>query len=346
VYITIGGVKIPVIRIVVAVLVVALFYRIRDLLFPFVFAGIVAFILLPLVQYLEKKRVNRVVAILIIYIIVFSVLGVSLAFLIPVAITQIFRFVEALPEYTLQVQNFIVFLESTYEQVSLPQNLRVIIDRKILQVEVFFINTAENLIERVFGIYRHVINILIMPIFTFYILKDTNMIEGAFYDLFSDASKARARRFMVDLNRVMRQFFRGQFTVVIILAVVYTSVYSIMGVRYALLFGIFSGLANVVPYLGPTLATILPMSIALFTSVELAVGVLIISVIIQQIEGNIITPRILGSRVELHPLIIILAVLAGGRLFGLGGMLFAIPMAGTIKVVIRHFIRREHMQLF
>jgi predicted PurR-regulated permease PerM len=172
------------------------------------------------------------------------------------------------------------------------------------------------------------------------------MIEGAFYDLFSDASKARARRFMVDLNRVMRQFFRGQFTVVIILAVVYTSVYSIMGVRYALLFGIFSGLANVVPYLGPTLATILPMSIALFTSVELAVGVLIISVIIQQIEGNIITPRILGSRVELHPLIIILAVLAGGRLFGLGGMLFAIPMAGTIKVVIRHFIRREHMQLF
>jgi predicted PurR-regulated permease PerM len=346
-YITIGSYRIPVIRILVGIVIFVVFYRIRDLLFPFILAGIFAFMILPLVDFLEKIRMNRSLAILIIYVIVFGTLGIALAFLIPITISQIYRFIEALPEYNEQIRNFISSMESSYEQISLPQSMRIVIDRQIRQFEIGIIATTNTIIERFFGLYRHIINLLITPIFTFYVLKDSRLISKSFYNLFSPAGQEKARQVMADQYMVMRQFFRGQFMVCIILSILYTSLFAFVGVRYSLVLGIFAGFANIVPYLGPMLGTLFPMIIASFQAREMVFVILFLSFVIQQMEGYVISPWILGRRrVDLHPLIIILAVLAGARFFGFTGIIFAIPIAGSIRVFIRHFVKPEYLQFF
>ncbi len=345
--ITIGSYRIPVVRILVGIVIFLVFYRIRDLLFPFILAAIFAFMLLPMVDFLEKARINRSLAILIIYIVVFGTFGIALAFLIPITISQIYRFIEALPEYNDQIRSFITAMENSYEQISLPTSMRIVIDQQIRNFEVGVILTVNTIVERFFGLYRHIINLLIAPIFTFYVLKDARLISRSFYDLFSPAGQDKARKVMTDLYMVMRQFFRGQFLVCIILSVLYTALFAFVGVRYSLVLGIFAGFANIVPYLGPMLGTLFPMLIASFQSREMVFVVLFLSFVVQQIEGYVISPWILGRRrVDLHPLIIILAVLAGARFFGLNGIIFAIPIAGSIRVLIRHFINPEYLQLF
>ena len=345
--ITLGSYRIPVIRIFVGIIIFLVFYRIRDLLFPFILAGIFAFMILPLVDFLERIRINRSLAILIIYVLVFGTFGITLAFLIPITISQVYRFIEALPEYNAQISVFISNLEATYEQVSLPQSMRIVIDQQIRQFEIGIITTVNTVIERFFGLYRHIINLLIAPIFTFYVLKDARLIGRSFYNLFSEEGRTKARNVMADLYMVMRQFFRGQFLVCIILTAFYTAFFAFVGVRYSLVLGIFAGFSNIVPYLGPMLGTLIPMAIASFQSREMVYVILFLSFVIQQVEGYVISPWILGRRrIDLHPLVLILAVLTGARFFGLTGIIFAIPIAGSIRVLIRHFIKPEYLQLF
>ncbi len=346
-YITIGSYRIPVVRAVMGIVVAVVFYQIRNMLFPFVLSAIFAFMILPLVNRLERLKVGRSMAILIIFLLVFGTLGISLAFLIPIAISQIYRFVEALPEYNAQIQSFIALMESSYEQISLPQSMRVVIDQQIRQFEVGIITTVNSIIENFFGIYRHVINFLIAPIFTFYLLKDISLVSDTFYNLFTEEGRTRTRPVMTDLNTIMRQFFRGQFLIIIIVSIMYTAFFAFVGIRYALVLGIFAGFANIVPYLGPLLGMLLPMIIASFQARELVYVVIFLVFVVKMFEAYVIRPWIIGAEsINLHPLIIILAVLIGARFFGFAGVVFAIPLAGTIRVLIHHYMKPEYLQFF
>ncbi len=342
-----GNYKIPLIRFAVGLVLFAFLYRIRDLLLPFFMAGIVAYMMMPLVEYIVVKfKINRVLVILFWYILVFGTAGAVLAYLIPVTVGQIFRFVETLPAYTMQIQRFIGTLEVTYERIILPQNLRMIIDQQITQGELFLVETANTLIERFFGLYRYLISVLITPVFAFYILKDTQQIKNGFYGLFSKQGKIKAQEVVTDLHRVLRQFFRGQFIICVILSFIYSLSFAFIGVRYATVLGLFAGFANIVPYLGPMLGTLAPMTIASFVSWELSLAVLFLSFVIQQTGQQLLNPLIIGRRFDPHPLIVILAVLTGARFFGFFGILLAIPFTSTLRVLIRHFLRPEHLQLF
>jgi len=138
------------------------------------------------------------------------------------------------------------------------------------------------------------------------------------------------------VNHVVSGFLRGQLIVSCIVGILVASCLSLLGVKYAIIVGIFAGLADIIPYFGPLISAVPAVALALTVSPWTALWVVILLIAIQQFEGSVLSPKIVGDRVGLHPLTVIFAVLAGGELMGILGMLMAVPVAATVKVVAAH----------
>jgi len=331
--------KVSLPKALLAALIVFFLYRVSDLLTPFFLAAALTYFLYPAVEFFHRRRLARITAIILVYFLVFGLLTLALFFLVPPLFSQLYRLTDALPDYSAQIQQFIDYAEARYSQIDLPDSLRLALDRKIRQGETFFLATVDNTINGFFSLFRNLINFIIAPIFSFYLLKDTEAIKKSFYGLFPAKQRPQVSRLVAESNRILSNYFRGQLLVSLILAAMTTAAYLIMHVRFALLWGVIAGLLNIIPYVGPIVAALPPIAIALFSSTHLAVVVVIVNVVLQQIEGYAIRPRIMESSVGLHPLIIIFSVLVGGKFFGITGMFLAIPLVGIGRVLLRHNIK-------
>lgn len=331
--------KISLPKVLGVVLAVLFLYKVSDLLTPFFLAAALSYFLYPVVEFFQRRKLSRVAAILFVYFLGFAFLALILFFLIPPLFSQLYRLTDTLPEYSIQVQQFIDYAEARYGQIDLPESLRITLDRKITQGEALFLTTIDGTIDNFFNLFRNLLNFIIAPIFSFYLMKDADVIRKNFYSLFPAKLRPRIGQLVIASNQVMSNYFRGQFLVSFILAVMTTITYLIMRVPFALLWGVIAGLLNIIPYVGPIVAAIPPAAIALFSSTHLAVAVIIANIVLQQIEGYIVRPRIMERSVGLHPLVIIFAVLVGGRFFGPLGMLLAIPIVGIGRVLLLHKVR-------
>lgn len=333
--ITFRNQKISVTKILTAVLAVFFLSKVFDLLTPFFLASALTYFLYPPVEYFCRRKLNRIAAIFIVYLLGFGLLTLILFFLVPPLFSQLYRLTDALPDYSAQVQQFIDYAEAKYSQIDLPESLRLALDRKIRQGEAFFLSTVDNTVNSFFSLFRNLLNFIIAPIFSFYLLKDTGAIRKNFYALFPAKLRPRVSLLIAESNRILSNYFRGQLLVSLILAAMTTAAYLIMRVPFALLWGFIAGILNIIPYVGPIVAALPPAAIALFSSTRLALAVVIVNVVIQQIEGYVVRPRVMESSVGLHPLVIIFAVLVGGKFFGATGMLLAIPVVGVGRVLLR-----------
>ncbi len=185
----------------------------------------------------------------------------------------------------------------------------------------------------VIGLFSRLFSLIIAPIISFYILKDLNYLEDNLWSLISEENREGVERLLSRINKSIFGFFKGQLTVSLIVGLMGTITLYLLGVRFYLIIGILFGVFNLIPYFGPIIGSLPGIIIASFSSLKLGVIVAIAFFIIQQVESSIIAPKIMGDRVGLHPTIIIFALLAGGELLGIVGMLIAIPIAAVFKEV-------------
>lgn len=323
--------------IIVVILFILFLYWVRGALTSFILAGIIAYFLYPLVAYLEKrKKISRLWAIFIAYLVVGVFLIFLFMYLIPLLSQELSQLIDDVPYYAGELQKNITQLQRQYQQALVYDTTQRITEELITRGEFVVIQLAKRTTQLIVWLITSIVNLVIGLILAFYLLRDFQQIKSKIISLLPAKNREGAFLFLVEINRVIEGFIRGQLLVAIFVAVSTTIGLYWLQIEYALVIGMVAGIAGIIPYLGSIIGILPALVLALFKSPWLAFKVLILYLVIQQLEGSIIAPKVVGDRVGLHPLFIVLALLAGGQLLGIWGMLIAVPIAAIIKVLLNH----------
>ena len=309
-------------------------YLIRGLFITILLSVVLVYLIHPLVKAMEAHGASRVPAIFIAYLGVLIVAAAFLMYGIPRLIAQLHMLVEMLPYYTAQVEDVVRSIQTTYYKTELPEAMRQEIDRQIYNFEAVLQSWLGQAVEVLLSLVGCTFDVILAPVLSFYILKDLEQIKAK-------AEKWAPRHYFPDLwalayeiNEVLNSFIRGHLILVLAVGLMTGIAMALLGVQYAAMLGIVSGAAELIPYFGPLIGSIPAVIIALLHSKWMAVKVILAIVLIQQLEGSIIAPKILGESVGLHPLAIILVLLVGAELYGILGMLLAVPAAAIIRILV------------
>ncbi len=339
-------------RIVTAILlillVVVVLYGLRQLLGPLVLALILAYLLHPLVNRLTRWGVPRWGAVLIVYF-VLIVLIIAVTTGAGFAISQqVVGVVRDIGELSVELPGQLNRLaQSTVTlgpwEIDLSQtNLTPVIEAILSGIQPVLSQTGVLLASVLSATASTVGLSLLILVMGYYLLKDFETLDDAFIGLVPPDYQADFRRLLAESARVWQSFLRGQLILGLIIGAVTGAVYLTIGLRFALGLGLIAGLLEFVPIFGPIIAGTFAVLVALLQGTNFwglspaafALMVLIIAVLIQQIENNILVPRIIGMSLQLHPLVVLVAALAGGILAGVLGVLLAAPVVATARICL------------
>lgn len=321
--------------------VLVLLYFLRPVLEPFLFAGLLAYLGDPLVDYLTKLKLPRTLAVAIVFLIIILAVVVLLLFLVPLLARQIQTLLQRLPDALSWIQQFgLPWLQAHLninQSLDLP-DLRATLAKYWQQVGDIAAIIWKTVAASGLGLISWLIKLLLIPIVTFYLLRDWKRVLGGLRQLLPRRIEPTIVNIVQECNSVLGAFFRGQLLVMLALAIFYSFALWIAGLDLAMLIGSITGLLTIIPYLGVTIG-LLASAIAAFVQFHawLNVGyVAIVFAIGHVLENYILVPGLVGDRIGLHPVAVIFAVLAGGHLAGFFGVLVALPVAAVIMVLLRH----------
>lgn len=308
-------------------------YVVRGIMLPFVLAIILSYILNPLVVSLENLKFSRISSLVIIYIIGMLALTVAFVYGIPVIVRELTELGSAIPRITLEIQGFISSVYDRYRNIPIPASINQVFNNSIKDAEIVLIQGIQTTLNTVLSFFSNLLSFILAPILAFYILKDWKHIGRRVMAFFPLKWRESLAGLGEDIDRVLTGFIRGNLLDAVIVGILTGIGLSLVGMDYVILLSILTGITNLIPYFGAIIAAVPVLVLAFLKSTTLALQALIVMVVVQQIESNIVAPVVLGESVGLHPIAIVFALLAGGSLFGVWGLLLGVPVAAVIRII-------------
>ena len=320
----------------------ALLYVLAPVLMPFLIAALLAYMFNPLITRLEGWRVPRTLSVLLLFVLLGWLLTLAALWLVPRAQLEIGAFAGKLPGYLDTLQHTTLpWLQSLFGgQVALFDF--DIIKQQLLghwrEVGTAAGEMLATLSRSGLRVAGWLVNLVLVPVVAFYLLRDWNGIVARVHRLFSPSLQPRVARLARETDGVLGAFLRGQLLVMLALACIYSTGLWLIGLDLALPIGLVAGLVSFVPYLGFIVGLVAAGVAAFFQFQDawMLVWVLAVFGAGQALDGMLITPNLVGNRIGLHPVAVIFSVLAGAQLFGFFGVLLALPAAAVIVVWLRH----------
>ncbi len=323
------------------VALIAFVWLLGGTLMPFLVGMGIAYFLDPLVDKLEALRLPRAIATAIISIGAVLIIVLALLTLLPELQRQIVNLITALPDYFAIAQTLL--------NENLPNLAKEspLLERGIAQITARLESSGDDLIgvilSSAFGIIDILIFMVVTPVVAFYMLLDWDNMVAKIDSWLPRDHRADIRGLALEMDRVLAGFVRGQLSVCAILGGFYAVTLALVGLQFGLVVGLVAGLLSFIPYVGATIGGVLAIGLALFQfwgEPQWIIAVAAIFVIGQTAEGNILTPKLVGGSVGLHPVWLMFSLSAFGALAGFTGLLLAVPMAACIGVVSRFAIGR------
>ncbi|MCI3923681.1 AI-2E family transporter [Paenibacillus sp. TRM 82003] len=305
----------------------------KAVLVPFLIALIISYVLNPIVNLLNHRKVPRTVAVLLIYAV--FILSVTVIFMnvIPMFVTQLNELNEHLPEFTMRAQSIIItFNENDF----LPESIRMGINNAIYRAEQQFAEAITQFINRIGATLNVVFIAFIIPFLAFYMMKDFQLIEKTVLTFVPTKHKRRTIRLVTDIDKALGNYIRGQFLVCVIIGVFAYIGYWLIGIPYPLLLAAVVAVFNIIPYVGPFFGAAPALIVASTVSLKMVLLVIVVNMACQILEGNVVSPQVVGRSLHMHPLLIIFALLVGGEIGGLVGLILAVPLFAAGKVIVHH----------
>ena len=328
---------------VALVVFVALLVLLKGILLPFVAGMAIAYLLDPVCDRLEAMGTSRTLATSIVTAIFAVVVILLLLLIVPLAIQQTVEFLSTLPDFIARTHDRLMpFLMRLQQQFDLPDavELNEIARTRLGSALTWLVDLLQGVVGQGLALANLLSLIFITPVVTFYLLRDWDRLIARVDDLLprDHATVIRAQASLA--NQSLAGFARGQSMVCLILGLFYAVALTIVGLPFGAVVGLVAGLLTFIPYVGCLTGFVVSMAIAVgqFDNWWSIALVAIIFVVGQVLEGNFLTPKLVGDRVGLHPVWIIFALLAGGALFGFVGLLLAVPVAALIGVLVRFSI--------
>lgn len=323
-----------------AVFFVALWF-LGDVLMPFLVGGAIAYFLDPVADRLEAWGLKRIWATVTISIIAFLIFVAMVLLIVPTLVSQAAQLVNTAPEIFSRLKTLTI--EMFPEIVDEDSVIRQSFDQIGATVKERGGELLDTLFSSAMGVINVVLLIVIVPVVTFYLLWDWDRMVAAIDDLLPRDHAPVIRDLASKIDDTLAGFIRGQGTVCLILGSFYAVALMLIGLQFGLIVGAIAGLLTFIPYVGALVGGALAIGLGLFQfwgEWWLLGGVVAIFVFGQFIEGNVLTPNLVGSSIGLHPVWLIFALSAFGTVFGFVGMLVAVPVAAAMGVVTRYVIQR------
>jgi len=316
-----------------------IFHEVAGMLWPFVFSFILGYLLEPLVGVLGRY-LPRGVAIGVIAVLLLGALTLIGALLIPLVISEVWDLVRRLPDYADYFRDLYTRIEaylSAYGYEGYASELQQRVIGKLPEVGKLFADQTTSALRGLTSGIAALLNLLMIPFLTYYILKDFSRIKQLLSEAFPERHRERMLEFFHRVDTVLGQYIRGQILVSTFVAVLTAIGLSLSGVRYAVVLGLTAGALNLIPYVGIATTFLITLFVAALDTDPwvTCLKVVIVFVVVQGIEGNFLSPRVVGQRVGLHPAWVIFALVISANLWGFLGMLIAIPAAAVANIVIR-----------
>jgi predicted PurR-regulated permease PerM len=307
----------------------AVLYIGRSIIVPIVFAVIIAVLLLPVVNFIVRRKINRVVAIIITLFLSFTIIA-ALGFLV---VGQISRFSESFPELVIR---FTEAINNTIYSLSahLDINPQKVYDWVTKTTEEIINKGGDRLGETLVNLGNLLVVLFLIPVYVFMILFYQPLLLDFIRKVFGEENRVKVDLIVNKTKTVIQLYLVGLVIEAILVAILNTSALLILGIDYAILLGILGALLNMIPYIGGIIAVGMYMAIALVTkSPASMIYVLAVYSVIQFIDNNYIVPKIVASKVRLNALFSIIVVFIGNALWGIPGMFLSIPLLAIVKLI-------------
>lgn len=306
----------------------------KSVIIPFFVAFIFNFILYPIVEYFEDKGVRpRWLIVSLIFLVIFGILIGIIVWISPRVVEQLNQLI------TERIPSLFTNVMQSLERLNFNPSL---IDKISSSIQKTLEKQADGIIPQLTKsfslLFELMVTIVLIPIILFFMMKDYDQVGEGILRAVPRKWREHFTVLSKRINDVIGLYLRGQFLIMFAIGIFATIAYSLIGLDYAILFGIIVGITNIIPYIGATVAAIIPVSYALLSKSGpewwLVLG---LNISFQFVEGNILQPVIMSKQLDMHPLIIIAAILGFGSLLGVVGVIFATPIAGIIKVCVNYY---------
>jgi predicted PurR-regulated permease PerM len=331
---------------IAALIFLLLMWFMGDVLLPFVVGGAIAYFLDPVADRLERAGLSRVAATTVISLVALLAVVLLVLAVIPTLVGQLTSLINSAPEMARRTQAVLIerFPDLSDETSVVRQTLQDI----GLAIQQRGGQLAGGILSSAIGLVSIVVFIVVVPVVAFYLLLDWDQMVGRIDAMLPRDHAPTVRRLAGEIDAVLAGFVRGQFSVCLLLGTYYVIGLMLAGLNYGLVVGVIAGAITFIPYVGSLVGGMLAIGLALFqfwgdwTSIAIVAAVFASG---QFIEGNILTPKLVGKSVGLHPVWLLLALSAFGSLFGFVGMLIAVPVAAMIGVLTRFAVEQYQASL-
>ena len=322
-----------------------LVWPLRVLFAPVALALVVVYLLNPLVNLLERRGLRRGFGVAIIYVLFVAVVAVGLSLLVPIIARQITGFIDKLPEYvqdaTREINSFAAKRGWDYR-----------INLDTAKIQQYIVDNREAIIgvlggvrSFAFGLIHILITLIIGIILSIYILLDMPKIQRSMRNLLPEGRRDEIIGLAENVGNVLGSFFRGQLLVALFVGIASAVGLTWVKIPFAAVVGLIAGVFNLVPLIGPFIGAVPAVILGLLSGdpIRALWGALVL-LLVQQIDNHIISPNVMARTVKLHPITVMLALLAAGSLFGLFGMLLIVPGIATVKMLAGHFWKKRSVR--
>jgi predicted PurR-regulated permease PerM len=295
---------------------------------------------------LLSKRMPRVLAVALCYVGAFIVVAVALTFIVPPIVAQIGQFVGAVPGYAQQAfklwdANIVHPAKGSGVPDWLQNGVMAVKDQIVAGAGSWSTAIAQGAVSAGSSIATGLFSMVLALVVGFYALADLPEIGRELFDVAGERFRGELTHALSTVTRVLGGWLRGTLIQSTVMAVLMSAGLAIVGLKYALALGVIGGLFNIVPYVGPFIVLALVAAAGFFISPWTAVWALVVVVAVQQLDVLVLAPRIMSKQVDLHPLLVIFAILVGSALFGVPGLVLAVPVAAVIKGLFVYWFEKK-----
>ena len=315
-----------VVKIILLFIGLWLLYIIKDILVILLVVMIISVALEPFVVKLEKEKIPRAFSVIVLYLALLIAVGLAAYFIIPPVVVQIKELTTNLPYYTSRASEINFGDTGTISTIlnTLSQRLS---------------DLAGGVLSTLISIFGGIAYAIIIFALTFYALVDGERLRKGLASLIPYEKKDRLYSTINKVSLRLGEWLRGQLTIMMVVGVAEGGILGILGVKYALILGLLAGLLEIVPVIGPIISAVTAILVVFISGEPIwkVVAVLVAYVVISQLEGNFLVPKIMSKVIGLSPIFVLIAILVGERLLGLGGAMLAVPVAAGIQVFVQEY---------
>jgi len=321
-----------------------------DIFFTVILSAILAYLFNPIINYFESKKIKRAFGVILLYLGILCFIFIFALLIIPKSRSEIKGLMNNMPVYIEKISIIIDEMYNKYystigELPPLFQGVQQVIMENIVGFEHLIMDGLKSFVGGILKTFSKFISIVLTPILTFYFLVDKDYFKEKIMSFIPEKNREEIRGLFIEIDKSMSLYVRGKIIMAAYVGIATAILLLILKVDFALLIGFITGVADIIPYIGPFLGFFPAAFFAYLDKPIKAIWVSIIFLLIQWVENNILAPKILGESTGLHPLLVLISIIIGGGIFGVLGMILAVPVVAMSIILYRFLSQKLNLAL-